>query len=126
MHYNCLIVDDEVELAKMTAEYFEMFNVKTQYVESAVSCFDFLKENDTDLILLDISDSRWHIGLDGVKKMTDAYPETPLLPIHWGCVDAPEWREFNGDPEVVKGMIVNPDRLFVKAVGEPFVLPVEK
>ena len=25
MHYNCLIVDDETELAKMTAEYFKMF-----------------------------------------------------------------------------------------------------
>ena len=37
MHYNCLIVDDEVELAKMTAEYFEMFDIKTQYVDSAVS-----------------------------------------------------------------------------------------
>ena len=55
MHYNCLIVDDETELAKMTAEYFEMYNVKTQYVESAVSCFDFLKKNETDLILLDIN-----------------------------------------------------------------------
>ena len=28
MHINCLIVDDEVELAKMTAEYFNMFDVK--------------------------------------------------------------------------------------------------
>ena len=55
MHYNCLIVDDETELAKMTAEYFEMYNVKTQYVESAVSCFDFLEKNETDLILLDIN-----------------------------------------------------------------------
>ena len=55
MHYNCLIVDDEVELAKMTAEYFEMFDIKTQYVESAESCFDFLKDNETDMILLDIN-----------------------------------------------------------------------
>ena len=43
MHYNCLIVDDEVELAKMTAEYFQMFDITTQYVDSAASCFDFLK-----------------------------------------------------------------------------------
>lgn len=85
-----------------------------------------LEQKPMDLILMDISDSSWHIGLPGVQKMAAAYPEVPLLPIHWGCVDAPEWREFNGDPEVVKGMIVNPDRLFVKAVGEPFVLPVEK
>ena len=41
MHYDCLIVDDEIELARMTAEYFEMFDVKTQYVESAASCLLF-------------------------------------------------------------------------------------
>lgn len=81
-----------------------------------------LHQDPMDLILMDISDSRWHIGLPGVVKMAAAYPETPLLPIHWGCVDAPEWKEFNGDPEVVKGMIVNPERMFVKAVGEPYEL----
>lgn len=81
-----------------------------------------LHQDPMDLILLDISDSRWHIGLDGVDRLTAAYPETPLLPIHWGCVDAPEWREFNGDPEVVRSRIVNPDRLFVKAVGEAYEL----
>lgn len=55
MHYNCLIVDDETELAKMTAEYFNMFEVKTAYVESSKGCFEFLKENTVDLILLDIN-----------------------------------------------------------------------
>ncbi len=55
MHYNCLIVDDEIELAKMTAEYFEMFDIKTQYVGSAASCYEFLENNDADLILLDIN-----------------------------------------------------------------------
>ncbi len=81
-----------------------------------------LEQKPMDLILMDISDSRWHIGLDGVDKLTAAYPETPLLPIHWGCVDAPEWKEFNGDPEVVRNRIVNPDRLYVKAVGEAYEL----
>ena len=55
MHYDCLIVDDEVALSKMTAEYFEMFDVKTQHVESAASCYAFLKENTADVILLDIN-----------------------------------------------------------------------
>ena len=49
MHYDCLIVDDEVALSKMTAEYFEMFDVKTQHVESAASCYAFLKENTADV-----------------------------------------------------------------------------
>ena len=29
MHYNCLIIDDEEDLARMTAEYFRMFDVST-------------------------------------------------------------------------------------------------
>lgn len=75
-----------------------------------------------DMILMDISDSKWHIGLPGVEKMAAAYPESYLIPIHWGCVDAPEWKEFNGDPAVVRDMIVNPDRLHVTAVGEAVTL----
>lgn len=56
MHYNCLIVDDEIELAKMTAEYFRMFDVSTEYVDSAASCLRFFEEgNSTDLVLLDIN-----------------------------------------------------------------------
>ena len=44
MNYDCLIVDDEVELAKMTAEYFQMFEVTAAYVGSAKACFDFLEK----------------------------------------------------------------------------------
>ena len=55
MHYNCLIVDDEEELARMTAEYFRMFDVSTEYVTSQEACYAFLKEHTADLILLDIN-----------------------------------------------------------------------
>ena len=75
-----------------------------------------------DVMLFDISDSRWHIGLDGVKKMASAYPDTPLILWHWGSVDAPEWKEFNGDPEVVKSLIINPERVVVLAPGEEYCL----
>ena len=37
MHYNCLIIDDEIELSKMTQEYFEMFEVSCAIVSSADS-----------------------------------------------------------------------------------------
>ena len=77
MHYNCLIVDDEVELAKMTAEYFEMFDIKTQYVDSAVSCFDFLKENETDMILLDIN-LQDGSGFEVCRKIREDY-QLPIL-----------------------------------------------
>lgn len=55
MHYNCLIVDDEVELSKMTCEYFQMFGVSCAFVESAKECETFLKENTIDILLLDIN-----------------------------------------------------------------------
>ena len=77
MHYNCLIVDDEVELAKMTAEYFQMFDIKTQYVDSAASCFDFLNENEVDLILLDINLGDGS-GFEVCKKVREDY-QLPIL-----------------------------------------------
>ena len=55
MHYNCLVVDDEMELAKMTCEYFQMFDVTAAFVMSGEACMDFLKENTVDLLLLDIN-----------------------------------------------------------------------
>ena len=52
MHYNCLIVDDEVDLSKMTCEYFEMFDISCAYVETAAECERFLKENQVAYMLL--------------------------------------------------------------------------
>lgn len=77
MHYNCLIVDDEAELAKMTAEYFNMFSVSTAYVESGDACFAFLKENTVDLILLDINLGNG-TGFDVCKKIRDTL-QLPIL-----------------------------------------------
>ena len=68
MHYNCLIVDDEVELARMTAEYFRMFDVSTAYVTSKEDCYAFLRENTADLILLDINLGDG-TGFDVCKKL---------------------------------------------------------
>lgn len=75
-----------------------------------------------DAILFDFSDSRWHIGLEGAEKMAAAYPETPLILWHWGSVDAPEWKEFNGDPEELCRRIVNPERVVVLSPGEAYQL----
>ena len=77
MHYNCLIVDDEIELAKMTAEYFQMFDISTEYVDSAASCYDFLEENDVDLILLDINLGDGS-GFEVCKKVREQY-QLPIL-----------------------------------------------
>ena len=77
MHYNCLIVDDEKELAQMTAEYFEMFEVKTCYVTTADECYEFLGDNSTDLILLDINLGDGS-GFDVCKKLREKY-RLPIL-----------------------------------------------
>lgn len=55
MHYSCLMIDDEEPLAEATCEYFNMFNVKSTYVINSKAALSFLKDNSTDLILLDIN-----------------------------------------------------------------------
>lgn len=55
MKYDCLIIDDEKMLADSTAEYFNLFGVKTAVTYSALECRNFLEENQADLLLLDIN-----------------------------------------------------------------------
>jgi len=55
MNYDCLIVDDEVELGLATCEYFEMFGVSAKHVASAAECLEFLEHNRVRLLLLDIN-----------------------------------------------------------------------
>lgn len=55
MKYNCLIVDDEADLAAATCEYFNMFGVSTEYVTNSKDCIAFLHSNPVQLILLDIN-----------------------------------------------------------------------
>ena len=77
MHYNCLIVDDETELAKMTAEYFQMFDITTAYVNSAEECYKFFEDNTVDLLLLDINLGNGS-GFDVCKKIREEY-QLPIL-----------------------------------------------
>lgn len=55
MKYDCLIIDDEKLLADSTAEYFNLFNVKTAVAYSTSDCRKFFKENTAELLLLDIN-----------------------------------------------------------------------
>lgn len=55
MQYNCLIIDDEKVLADSTAEYFNLFGVKTVAVYSVDECHHFFKNNTAEVILLDIN-----------------------------------------------------------------------
>jgi two-component system response regulator RegX3 len=53
--YDCLIIDDEEALSESTCEFFNMFGVSTHWVSDEKTCFDFLRQNKVDLILLDIN-----------------------------------------------------------------------
>lgn len=55
MHYNCLIIDDETDLANMTCEYFQAFEVTCACVGSVEEYFYYIRENTADLLLLDIN-----------------------------------------------------------------------
>jgi len=55
VNYDCLIIDDELEVASGTCEYFNLFGVNSHYVLDAETALSFLRENTVSLILLDIN-----------------------------------------------------------------------
>jgi two-component system response regulator RegX3 len=55
MKYDCLIVDDETELAAATCEYFNMFGISSTYVKNSEQCLELLTNNQVRVILLDIN-----------------------------------------------------------------------
>lgn len=77
MHYDCLIIDDEKMLADSTAEYFNLFGVKTAVCYNKAECRRFFEENKADLLLLDINlgDSS---GFELCKELREK-TEIPIL-----------------------------------------------
>lgn len=70
MIYDCLIIDDEKELTRAQAEYFNMFGVKTYAVNSVEEFQKFMINNSMQVVLLDINlgnDS----GFDVCKKIRE-------------------------------------------------------
>lgn len=55
MKYDCLIIDDEIELANNTRDYLNMFGINSYACYSKSDYIDFFKNNSTSLILLDIN-----------------------------------------------------------------------
>lgn len=77
---------------------------------------------DPDVILFDFSDSQWHIGFNCAVRLANTYPNSKLILWHWGCVDAPNMKEFNGNPEELAAAINNPERIVILAPGKPFIM----
>ena len=77
MNYNCLIIDDEQDLSRMTQEYFEMFGVTCAVAASSEECLSFLKDNSADIFLLDINLGN-ESGFALCKQLREKY-DTPIL-----------------------------------------------
>lgn len=77
MYYNCLIVDDEKELAQATCEYFTMFHTSCAWVSSAAECERFLRENTIDVLLLDIN-MQGESGFELCRKLREK-EDFPIL-----------------------------------------------
>ncbi|MEG0452878.1 MAG: MBL fold metallo-hydrolase [Coprobacillus sp.] len=83
---------------------------------------EHLHMEEPKAILFDFSDNVWHIGLKNAIKLANAYPNSDLLLIHWGSVDAADMNAFNGNPEDLYNEVVNPERIKVLAPGEKYIL----
>ncbi len=83
---------------------------------------EHLHMEEPDVILFDFADNDWHITLDGAITLANIYPNTDLICIHWGSVDAPDMTPFNGNPQVLFDKIINPKRIKVLAPGEKYTL----
>lgn len=81
-----------------------------------------LHYDEPDVILLDFADNSWHITLDGAVKLCNTYPNSDLICIHWGSVDAPDMSPFTGNPEDLAKRVINPERIQVLAPGEEYIL----
>ncbi len=77
MEYNCLIIDDEQELSRMTQEYLEMFGVTCAVAATSEECLSFLEENTADIFLLDINLGN-ESGFALCKTLRERY-DTPIL-----------------------------------------------
>lgn len=72
-----LMIDDDEVIAGSTAEYFNMFDVKTAYVTSYDAAVEFLDKNRVSLLLLDINLGE-QSGFDLCKKVRENY-DMPIL-----------------------------------------------
>ena len=77
MDYKVLMIDDDKVIAESTAEYFNMFDVKTAFVTSYEEAVGFLEKNTVSLLLLDINLGD-KSGFDLCKQVRENY-DMPIL-----------------------------------------------
>lgn len=126
MNYKCLIVDDDVTIAETTAEYFNIFDLRTAYVTSYEAAITFLNENEVSLILLDINLGDGS-GFELCKRIRKDY-DMPILFISARKNDDNILTALNigGDDFISKPYSLNIIFAKVKAVLSRYEKSVEK
>ncbi len=119
MNYDVLIVDDEKELAQSTSEYFNMFDIPSKAVFTAVEALEFFQENSAKLILLDINlgEPGTMSGFDLCKRFRETM-DVPILFISARSSDDDMVIALNigGDDYITKPYSLNVLHAKVKAV----------
>ena len=77
MKYQCLMIDDDATIAETTAEYFNMFDIRTASVGSYEAAEAFLEQHQVSLLLLDINLGK-RSGFELCKQIRKKY-DMPIL-----------------------------------------------
>lgn len=116
MNYKVLMIDDDEVIAQSTAEYFNMFDIKTAYVTSFEEAEDFLKKEQVSLLLLDINLGD-KSGFELCKRVRENY-DMPILFISARTSDDDVLTALNigGDDYIKKPYTLNILLAKVKAI----------
>lgn len=107
MKYDCLVIDDELDIAKTTAEYFDMFGIKTAYATEYEEGMKVFNENEVLLLILDIN-LKEHSGFKFCKSIREE-SDIPILFISARDSEGDILTGFNigGDDYIVKPFTLN-------------------
>ena len=121
MRYDCLIIDDEKELADNTCDYFNLFGVNTHALYGVNEAKAFLDTNEVSLILLDIN-LQDGSGFDHCKYIRQT-KQIPILFISARNTDDDKIIALNigGDDYIEKpysmGVLLAKVKVFLKRFG---------
>jgi len=116
MDYKVLMIDDDEVIAESTAEYFNMFDIKTAYVTGFEEAVDFLEKEQVSLLLLDINLGD-KSGFELCKRVRENY-DMPILFISARTSDDDMLTALNigGDDYIKKPYTLNILLAKVKAI----------
>lgn len=116
MNDKVLVIDDDEVIAQSTAEYFNMFDIKTAYVTSFEEAVEFLEEKQVSLLLLDINLGE-KSGFELCKRVREHY-DMPILFISARTSDDDVLTALNigGDDYIKKPYTLNVLLAKVKAI----------